>query len=144
MKFSSRTIELRPSECRENLPFCFLPFSSSLSPFFFLSCLFSFFPPFPFFIHRIPSLVCSHPHLFSFSFFSFLHFLLSLFFYYLYFFLFSSFLIPFDFLLHELIKVGEVSPTFLTCHMSSPCFFLPYFLFIFLSLLLHHLTHGSM
>ena len=132
INFSSRIVKFRSSERRENLPF-----SSSLSLFFFLSflsCLFSFFPPLFFYIHRIPSLVCSHPRLFSFFIFSFLHFLHSSFS------LFSSFLILFDFVLHELIKVGKFPPTFLTCHMSSPCFFF----FIFLSLLLHHLRHGSM
>ena len=61
--FSSRTVEFRPSECRENFPPLFL------SPLFlFLSFFLFFFSPF----HRIPPiLVCSYPiSIFSFSHFS--------------------------------------------------------------------------
>ena len=72
--FSSQTIELRQSKCRENLPFSFLPFSSSLSRF-------SFSPP-RILIHRFFfSLVCSYPpfilFIFIFLFLFFFIFILS-------------------------------------------------------------------
>ena len=97
--FSSRTIELRPSECQENLIFCFsLPFLSlfiSLSP----SLLFSsppFFLFFPFSLSyppNFPSLVCS-PSYFFFI-FHFLFFLFSLIFSSLSFSLIFSFIFSF-------------------------------------------------
>ena len=67
IEFSSRTIELQPSECRKNLPLLFLsPFSISLYPFFF-----SFSPS----STEFPLLVCSYPiSIFSFSYFFFSHF----------------------------------------------------------------------
>ena len=59
---------LRPSECRENLPFSFLSFSSSLSSFFFPSSRHSY-PP------NFFSLLCSCSlFIIFFFFFSFPHF----------------------------------------------------------------------
>ena len=74
INFSSSTVELRSSECRENLHFCFS-----------LSIRFIFFPPsvcFPSFFFLLPYplnfplFVCSHPISF-FSFLSFSHFFFS-------------------------------------------------------------------
>ena len=111
--FSSRTIELQQSECRENLPPLFLSlFSISLYPFFF------YFSPSS---TKFPLLVCSYPiSIFSFSHFSpisiFLHFL-----FYFIFFLLSLYLI----LIHppNLSTSGETSPHFPPCHLSFSYFF---------------------
>ena len=126
--FSSWTVELRFLERRENLILCF---SLYLSFFLSLISLFFFFSYSPLLPTEPPSFVCSQL-IFSFiifllflSFSLFLHFLLS----FPSFSLFSSFLIPFDFPSTELIKVGKLPPTFLTCHMSSLCFFLIFFIF---------------
>ena len=79
-----------------------------------------------------PNYFCLFPHLIFF--FIFLLFIFS--------FIHFSFLF-FDFFLHELIKVGKTSPLFSHMPHVISMFFLLYFFFIFLSLLLHHLTHGS-
>ena len=140
--FSSWTVELRPSQCRENL-FFFL--SLFLYVCFFLSfilCLFSsslsFIYPLEFLAFHF---VCSYYHFpcsFTPSIFSF-----SFIFYFLHFSLFSSFLISCHFLLSRLIKVGETSPHF--PHMPLVFFTqFSYFLIYFSFPLLHHSTHGSM
>ena len=112
--FSSRTIELRPSECRENISFCFsLPFLS-------LSIRFLFFPP---------------PVCFPSFFFFFL--LLSLYFLFLFSLIVSSLSFSLIFLfLHFLFSIshldcinsmvqkwGKLPHTFLHCHLSSLPFF---------------------
>ena len=141
INFSSRTVELQPSECRKNLPFCFslsLPIRLLLSLLFiFLLSCFSLSPEFLAF-----HFVCSYYHFpFSsspyFHFLFFFHFFFSSFFFSLPFSLFSSFLIFFYFLLSGLIKMGETFPHF--PHMSLVFFTqFPYFLIYFSFPLLHH------
>ena len=124
--FSSQVVELRSSECWENLPFCFFfPFLSLfLYPISFLffspvcfpsfSFLFSFlfslsYPP-PLFSFCL--LLSSYPFHFPFSLFLF-HFLFSLIFSFLSFSLFSSLSLIF---IHRIVqKVGETSPHFPPC-----------------------------
>ena len=135
----TKTNDLISVDLRENVQFLSLPLFSpplsrsvSISPFLFLlfSLLFCFS-----LIHRMSFfLVCSYPpSLFHFSFspqFSFS----------LIFLFFSSILI----LIKRIGQVGKLPPHFPISTHVILMFFLPYFFFIFLSLLLHHLTHGSM
>ena len=93
INFSSRTVELQPSECRKNLPFCFsLPFLS-LSPYPFASFSPVYFPPLLlFFIPRIPCFpLCLLLLSLPFFIFSLLPFSLFLSFFLFFLFLFSSF-----------------------------------------------------
>ena len=142
--FYSRTVEIRPSECKENLPFCFsLPFlslslsDSSLSPLFPLpsfSFSFSFlFFSFSFLIHPqflilfVPSssLFISFHFLF-FSFSSFSHSSFSL---------FSIFFLHFLFWISitRMDQVGEAYPHFPSWPLVITIFFfLIFFIFFFL------------
>ena len=134
INFSSRTIELRQSKCRENLYFFYFspllslslslylissPSLLSSSPHF----LFFFLSFSPFLIHRTSFLfVCSH---LIFSFFSFLLFLLFLSFSLI--FLFLPFLFSISHLdcINQMVqKLGKLPPTFLHFHLLSPPFFL--------------------
>ena len=109
--FYSRTVEIRPLECRENLHFLFL----SLSILFFsLSLLlFLFFSFLPFLIHpHFLLLLIPSSSLFISFHFLFSHFLFSSFFYFL---LILFFELPSPIW----IKWGKLPPTFLLGHLSS-------------------------
>ena len=116
MNFSSLIVEFRPSERRENLPFCFSLFLYMIF-FSFLSC---WLPPFSFLLDSLLfslvqptlSLFALHFHfLFIFSFLLFSH----LFFFFLHF-LFSF--SPLDCINRMVPKLGNFLPTssFATCH----------------------------
>ena len=132
--FSSRTIELRQSERRENLLF-FYSLSLSLSVCFFLSllsCFLSLFPPLHF-LYLLNSFthVCSHL-IFSFSLF---FFRFSFIFLFSFFFSSLTFLfLLFDFFQPNLSKWGKLPPTFLlaTCHLHVfSGFFLIFFFLLY-------------
>ena len=127
--FSSRTVELRSKECRENLPFCFsLPFLSlSLS----LSLYPISFPSSPCLLH------------FIFLFFSFP--ISTEFFFPFFLFLFYFFFFLFSFGLHQPngLTVGETFPHFPPLPLVITTMFLLISLNFF-SLYFPPLTHGSM
>ena len=145
--FTLRLSRFARRNARKNLPFCFsLPFLSLYPILLSLPCLLSllfflFFSFLSFLIHPhflllfVPSsslfisfhLLFSHCSSFSHSSFSFSFF----------------FILSFGLPSPVWIKWGKLPPTFLLGHLSLPCFSSLFSLFSF-SLLLHHVTHGSM
>ena len=124
--FSSRTVEFQLSKCRENLPPLFFSLSIRLtsllsSPFSFLSTEFLCF----FFGSSLSHFLL----IFLFSLFSFFF---SLLFFSPLFSSIFSFLSLLLIILNRIIqKWGKLSPTFLHCHLPTPCFSSLFSLFSF-------------